>query len=215
VQAALSILSDEHREIVVLRDMEGFTYDEISEFLDISLGTVRSRLHRARQQFREHYEHLEKESEKSPERPSARVTSEAGALRERVNGKRSPHVAASNIYAIDRRQAIEPPNSSPKSAESIARYVSQRVDRITHNRQIETDVRRTLVDFQSEVTDIYDLWRDGQVSLAEARRRRNARLQEIREDVRTMRGDRYLMQENEQAFVEATANNDGEKIYWE
>jgi RNA polymerase sigma-70 factor (ECF subfamily) len=53
VHAALGTLSDEHRTILVLREMEGFEYEQISEILDLPTGTVRSRLHRARLQLRE------------------------------------------------------------------------------------------------------------------------------------------------------------------
>lgn len=53
VHAALGNLSDEHRTILVLREMEGFEYEQISDILDLPTGTVRSRLHRARLQLRE------------------------------------------------------------------------------------------------------------------------------------------------------------------
>jgi RNA polymerase sigma-70 factor (ECF subfamily) len=53
VQAALASLSDEHREILVLREMEDLEYEEIGDTLQINVGTVRSRLHRARQALRE------------------------------------------------------------------------------------------------------------------------------------------------------------------
>lgn len=53
VQAALARLSEEHRAILVLREMEGFAYETISELLDLPVGTVRSRLFRARLQLRE------------------------------------------------------------------------------------------------------------------------------------------------------------------
>jgi RNA polymerase sigma-70 factor (ECF subfamily) len=53
VQAALAALSDEHREILVLREMEDLEYEEIGEVLQINVGTVRSRLHRARQALRD------------------------------------------------------------------------------------------------------------------------------------------------------------------
>ncbi len=53
VHKALAALSDEHREILVLREMEGCDYEQIAETLDINVGTVRSRLHRARMQLRE------------------------------------------------------------------------------------------------------------------------------------------------------------------
>lgn len=48
VQMALSALSDEFRAVVVLADMEQLDYSEVSDILQIPLGTVRSRLHRAR-----------------------------------------------------------------------------------------------------------------------------------------------------------------------
>ncbi len=53
VQAALAQLSEDYRSVLVLREMEGFHYDDISEILDLPVGTVRSRLHRARMQMRE------------------------------------------------------------------------------------------------------------------------------------------------------------------
>src|SRR2546427_8593878 len=48
IQQALWRLSGEHRSIIVLRDIEGFSYAEIAEVLGISIGTVKSRLARAR-----------------------------------------------------------------------------------------------------------------------------------------------------------------------
>ncbi len=46
-------LDDEHRAVVVLRDIEGFDYRQIAAILDIPPGTVKSRLHRARMALRE------------------------------------------------------------------------------------------------------------------------------------------------------------------
>lgn len=48
VVRALQALDDDHRAVIVLRDLEGLDYQEIAEVLDIRLGTVKSRLHRAR-----------------------------------------------------------------------------------------------------------------------------------------------------------------------
>ncbi|MCZ6699585.1 MAG: sigma-70 family RNA polymerase sigma factor [Planctomycetota bacterium] len=50
---ALASLEEEQRAIVILRDMESFGYDEIAEILEIPIGTVKSRLHRARLALRE------------------------------------------------------------------------------------------------------------------------------------------------------------------
>jgi RNA polymerase sigma-70 factor (ECF subfamily) len=48
VHAALAELSDEHRTILVLREIEGICYETIAEMLELPIGTVRSRIHRAR-----------------------------------------------------------------------------------------------------------------------------------------------------------------------
>ncbi|MHB9096035.1 MAG: sigma-70 family RNA polymerase sigma factor, partial [Eubacteriales bacterium] len=48
VQQVLNSLSEEHRAVVIMRDVQGYTYDEIALFLECSLGTVKSRLNRAR-----------------------------------------------------------------------------------------------------------------------------------------------------------------------
>jgi RNA polymerase sigma-70 factor, ECF subfamily len=53
LQTALNQLSDEHRNILVLREIEGMSYEDISQILDMPIGTVRSRLHRARLQLRD------------------------------------------------------------------------------------------------------------------------------------------------------------------
>ncbi|MFO7526342.1 MAG: sigma-70 family RNA polymerase sigma factor [Ignavibacteriaceae bacterium] len=45
---AITSLPEDFRTVVILADIEGFTYDEIADFIDIPVGTVRSRLHRAR-----------------------------------------------------------------------------------------------------------------------------------------------------------------------
>jgi RNA polymerase sigma-70 factor (ECF subfamily) len=49
IQRALGTLSEELRLVVVLSDIEGFSYEEIATMLRVPLGTVKSRLHRARQ----------------------------------------------------------------------------------------------------------------------------------------------------------------------
>ncbi len=54
LEHALTLLTEEHRSIIVLRHMEEFSYEEIADILDISVGTVRSRLHRARAQLLVH-----------------------------------------------------------------------------------------------------------------------------------------------------------------
>ena len=53
VRAAVARLSPEHREVVVLREFEGLSYEEIAQVLDVPRGTVESRLFRARRQMQE------------------------------------------------------------------------------------------------------------------------------------------------------------------
>ena len=48
VANALNALAIDFRTVIILCDIEGFTYEEMSKILDIPIGTVRSRLHRAR-----------------------------------------------------------------------------------------------------------------------------------------------------------------------
>ena len=58
VQRALNMLDFDYRIVIVLRDIEGFSYDEISDILKISLGTVKSRLWRARQALKKELQPL-------------------------------------------------------------------------------------------------------------------------------------------------------------
>lgn len=53
VVACLGTLDDEHREILVLRDIEALSYEEVGEITGLPPGTVKSRLHRARSLLRE------------------------------------------------------------------------------------------------------------------------------------------------------------------
>src|SRR5438128_1988927 len=53
IEAALARINPVFREVVVLRDIEGLSYEEISEVLQISLGTVKSRIMRGRESLRD------------------------------------------------------------------------------------------------------------------------------------------------------------------
>lgn len=53
IQKALDELSDEHRLMIVLADVEELSYKEISDIVGCPIGTVMSRLHRARKQMQE------------------------------------------------------------------------------------------------------------------------------------------------------------------
>lgn len=67
VQHALDELRPEYRAAVVLCDIEGLSYEEIAKTLNVKLGTVRSRIHRARAQLRETLEHRSPEAVRAGE----------------------------------------------------------------------------------------------------------------------------------------------------
>jgi RNA polymerase sigma-70 factor (ECF subfamily) len=46
-------LSPEHRAVLVMKDLEGQKYEGMAEILGVPIGTIRSRLHRARMELRE------------------------------------------------------------------------------------------------------------------------------------------------------------------
>jgi RNA polymerase sigma-70 factor, ECF subfamily len=52
-EALLARLSPEHRQVIVLRELEGLSYEEMAESLGVPRGTVESRLHRARAELKE------------------------------------------------------------------------------------------------------------------------------------------------------------------
>ena len=53
VQDAIAVLEDDFREALILRDVEDMSYEEIGEITGVPVGTVKSRIHRARERLRE------------------------------------------------------------------------------------------------------------------------------------------------------------------
>ena len=53
IQDCINRLDDEFREVLILRDIQGFSYEEISSMLNIAEGTVKSRLFRAREEIKQ------------------------------------------------------------------------------------------------------------------------------------------------------------------
>jgi RNA polymerase sigma-70 factor (ECF subfamily) len=51
----LQALSPDHRQVIVLREVEGLSYDEMAEAIGVPRGTVESRLHRAREELRRRF----------------------------------------------------------------------------------------------------------------------------------------------------------------
>lgn len=74
VHAAIQALDPESRAVVVLRDLQDQSYEEIAEELGVPVGTVRSRLHRARMELKERLKGIVSE------------TTEPGPPRARLNG---------------------------------------------------------------------------------------------------------------------------------
>ncbi|MEO0586756.1 MAG: RNA polymerase sigma factor, partial [Planctomycetota bacterium] len=63
VAAALASVDPDHRRVLVLRDVDGMDYAQIAEVLEVAVGTVKSRLFRARAALRERIEAMEAEPE--------------------------------------------------------------------------------------------------------------------------------------------------------
>jgi RNA polymerase sigma-70 factor (ECF subfamily) len=55
IHLALTQLNEDYRIIILLHDVEGFTLQELQEVLETPIGTLKSRLHRGRQQLRDHF----------------------------------------------------------------------------------------------------------------------------------------------------------------
>lgn len=70
---AIARLSPEHRDVLVLKDLDGMKYEEIAVVLGVPIGTIRSRLHRARLELRDL---LTSPDERSPADDSARLDRE-------------------------------------------------------------------------------------------------------------------------------------------
>ena len=57
VQAAIAMLDEEKRTVLLMRDFDGLDYEAIAQVLEVPVGTVRSRLHRARLELKDILEH--------------------------------------------------------------------------------------------------------------------------------------------------------------
>ncbi|MCR3922497.1 MAG: sigma-70 family RNA polymerase sigma factor [Firmicutes bacterium] len=55
IRSLLNKLSPAQRAVIVMRDLEGFSYEEMATILQVNMGTIKSRLNRARQQLRTLY----------------------------------------------------------------------------------------------------------------------------------------------------------------
>ena len=58
VQKALMKVKEVYREVVILRDVQGFSYEEISEITGLTIGTVKSRINRGRAQLQKYLKNI-------------------------------------------------------------------------------------------------------------------------------------------------------------
>lgn len=96
VQKALMMVPEVYRTAVILRDLEGFSYEEVSEVLDVSVGTVKSRMMRGRQRLREILEPLLAETSGEAPRETSKQT--LGASR----GGHFPRAIGAHSHAFAR-----------------------------------------------------------------------------------------------------------------
>jgi RNA polymerase sigma-70 factor (ECF subfamily) len=59
VHETIKELDDEHRTMILMRDLQGYSYNQIADVLGLNLGTVKSRINRARQALKEKFGSLE------------------------------------------------------------------------------------------------------------------------------------------------------------
>lgn len=59
VHETIQELDDEHRTMILMRDLQGYSYNQIADVLGLNLGTVKSRINRARQALKEKFGNLE------------------------------------------------------------------------------------------------------------------------------------------------------------
>ena len=53
IRAAITSLPEDMRAVIVLRDIQGFSYEQIADMLDANIGTIKSRISRGREKLRE------------------------------------------------------------------------------------------------------------------------------------------------------------------
>ena len=60
IRDAIDQLSEKFKIVIVLRDIQGLSYEDISEIINVPIGTVKSRINRARLQLQVELKHLKK-----------------------------------------------------------------------------------------------------------------------------------------------------------
>ena len=74
IQSAIQKLSENHKNLIILRDIHGFTYQEIANITGDNLGTIKSRMARARENLKKQLQNFKRK--KSDEKPSKKIRKE-------------------------------------------------------------------------------------------------------------------------------------------
>jgi RNA polymerase sigma-70 factor, ECF subfamily len=127
VQSALQKVPDVFRSAVILRDIEGLSYEEVAEVLECSVGTVKSRILRGRRALKEILEPLLRDPASSAERGSGERNGQGRDTQtpeaEWRSAEASRNAAAANFFPADQvgLQLAYVRVNSPATAESLTR----------------------------------------------------------------------------------------------
>jgi len=120
VQGALQQVPDAFRSAVILRDLEGLSYEEVAEVLECSIGTVKSRILRGRRALKEILEPMLQEP-KTERNPAANARAVEVSL-----AHVSAHVRAFSLEAVVQEvvqeKVVVPPSSPCGEASSAVRH---------------------------------------------------------------------------------------------
>jgi RNA polymerase sigma-70 factor, ECF subfamily len=115
---AIARLSPEHREVLLLKDIEGLKYEDIAVVLAVPIGTIRSRLHRARLELRDLLVPLEERGTDELEVPDLMVSHDNKSARDDRNdsddqsGTETPTGRTKEATKADEAEQGEPPTQT-------------------------------------------------------------------------------------------------------
>ena len=118
VQNALQQVPDVYRAAVILRDLDGLSYEEVGEVLDVSVGTVKSRMIRGRRLLRE--------------------------ILEPVLGKMSNEIGEAHLErrnSIPANSEARPERKYPESSNEISGWAPAAAERLDFRLEVESEYR--------------------------------------------------------------------------